>query len=140
MGIAEEQIEGVRIAGLLHDIGKISIPSEILTKLGGLNEISELDIVRSHSNTRHEILKRIEFLSPVAKIVLQHHERINGSGYPSGISGNDIMIEARILGVADVIEAMASHRPYRPASGIGKALEEIHRNSGILYDTAVVDV
>ena len=138
VGIAEEQIEGIRIAGLLHDIGKIAIPSDILNKPGRLSD-SEYDIIKSHSNNGYKILKGIQFLGPVAKTVLQHHERINGSGYPSGISSNDIMIEAKILGVADIVEAMGSYRPYRPALGIGKALEEIHAKSGILYDAAVVD-
>lgn len=137
-GIAEEQAEGIRIASLLHDIGKIAVPSDILNKPGKLSD-SEFSIIKDHANTGYKILKEIKFPWPVAKTILQHHERVNGTGYPSGISDNDILMEAKILGVADVVEAMSSHRPYRPALGIGKALEEIHANSGILYDSTVVD-
>ncbi len=138
MGLPEEQIEGLKIAGLLHDIGKISIPSEILSKPAKLNEI-EFELMKSHPSVGYEILKKIDFPWPVAEIVLQHHERLNGSGYPQGLKGDDILLEARILGVADVVEAMSSHRPYRPALGIDKALEEISKNKGILYDPQVVE-
>jgi PAS domain S-box-containing protein/putative nucleotidyltransferase with HDIG domain len=138
MGLSKEQIKGIRMAGLIHDIGKINVPAEILSKPGPLNEI-EFDLIKIHPQVGHEVLKTIEFPWPVAKIVLQHHERIDGSGYPQGLSGGEIMLEARILGVADVVEAMASHRPYRPAHSIDEALEEIKQNRGVLYDIAVVD-
>ncbi|MBL7062415.1 MAG: HD domain-containing protein, partial [Dehalococcoidia bacterium] len=132
------EINGIRVAGIVHDIGKIQIPAEILSKPGRLTEL-EFSLIKNHPSAGHEILKSVEFPWPVAQIVLQHHERMDGSGYPSGMSGNDILLEARILSVADVVEAMASHRPYRPALGIDQALDEISKNSGILYDSKVVD-
>ena len=137
MGFDSEQIQVIRIAGLLHDIGKISVPQEILTKPGSLTDI-EFQLIKAHSQTGYDILKTVEFPWPIADIVIQHHERMNGSGYPSGIREDKLLIEARILGVADVVEAMSSHRPYRVAPGVEKALEEISRNSGILYDPNVV--
>jgi HD-GYP domain-containing protein (c-di-GMP phosphodiesterase class II) len=127
------------MAGLIHDIGKINIPAEILTKPGHLSEI-QYNMVKIHPQVGCDILKEIKFPWPVADIVLQHHERIDGSGYPQGFSGTGILLEARILAVADVVEAMASHRPYRAAHGIEKALDEISRNKGTLYDPDVVDV
>ena len=138
IGLTKEQIEGLRVAAIIHDIGKINIASEILSKPGRLTKL-EFEMIKTHPQTGYEILKEIEFPWPVAQIVLQHHERMNGSGYPQGLSGKDILIEARILGVADVVEAMASYRPYRPALGIDKALEEILNNKGVLYDPDVVD-
>lgn len=138
VGLLEEQIEGIRIAGLLHDIGKICVPSEILSKPGQISE-GEFSMIRTHSQVGSDILKTVEFPWPVASIVLQHHERIDGSGYPSGLGGEHILPEARILAVADVVEAMASHRPYRPALGTEEALDEISRNRGKLYDPHVVD-
>jgi len=138
LGLSADVIDGIRISGSIHDIGKISIPSEILNKPGKLTEI-EFKLVKTHSDMGYDILKNIDFPWPVAKTVHQHHERINGSGYPLGLTGKDIIIEARILAVADVVEAMASHRPYRRAIGIPAALEEIKRNNGILYDPYVVD-
>ena len=138
MGLPQEQIEGIRMAGLIHDLGKIAVPTEILSKPGRLNDL-ELSLVKTHPQVGYDILKRIDFPWPVAKIVLQHHERMDGSGYPQGLSGDEIMLEARILAVADVVEAMSSHRPYRPAHSIDEALEEISRNRGILYDPEVVD-
>ncbi|HID87609.1 MAG TPA: PAS domain S-box protein [Anaerolineae bacterium] len=138
MGLPEEQIEGLRMAGLLHDLGKITVPAEILAKPGPLNDL-EYGIITTHPQIGHDVLKEIEFPWPVAEIVLQHHERLDGSGYPQGLSGEEIILEARILGVADVVEAMASHRPYRPAHGMGEALEEILQNRGVLYDPEVVD-
>lgn len=138
MRLSEEQIEGIYMTGVIHDIGKISVPAEILTKPGQLTEI-EFSLIKTHPEVGYDILKMIEFPWPIAKIVLQHHERMNGSGYPSGLSGEEILLEARILGVADVVEAMASHRPYRPALGIDRALEEISQNRGVFYDTEVVD-
>jgi PAS domain S-box-containing protein len=138
MDLSEEQIEGTKIAGLIHDLGKISIPSEILSKPGRITDI-EFSLIKNHPQIGYNILKTTKFPWPIKQIVLQHHERMDGSGYPSGLSGENILIEARILGVADVVEAISSHRPYRPALGIDKALEEILKNRGILYDPKVVD-
>jgi response regulator RpfG family c-di-GMP phosphodiesterase len=138
MGVSEEQIDGIRMAGAIHDIGKICVPAEILSKPGRLSDL-EYSMIKTHPEIAYDILKTIEFPWPVAEIVLQHHERMNGSGYPQGLSGEDILLEARILGVADVVEAMASHRPYRSALGIDRALEEISQNKGVLYDSEVVD-
>jgi PAS domain S-box-containing protein/putative nucleotidyltransferase with HDIG domain len=139
MVLSKDQIEGIRIAGTIHDIGKISVPAEILSKPGRLNE-NEFCLIKNHAQVGYEILKDIEFQWPIAQIVYQHHEKMDGSGYPQGLKGEDIILEARILAVADVVEAMASHRPYRPALGIDKALEEISQKKGILYDPDVVDV
>jgi putative nucleotidyltransferase with HDIG domain len=139
MKLPQDKIEGVRFASLVHDIGKISLPAEILNKPTKLSEI-EYSLIKDHSQTGYDILKSIEFPWPIAKIVLQHHERLNGSGYPQRLKGEDIILEARIIGVVDVVEAMSSHRPYRPALGIDAALEEITQNKGILYDPEVVDV
>jgi len=138
MRLSKDQIEGIRIAGTIHDVGKLFIPGEILCKPGKLNEY-EFSLIRLHSQVGFDILKDIEFPWPIAQIVHQHHERMDGSGYPQGLKGEQILIDARILGVADVVEAMSSHRPYRPAIGIDKALEEISLKKGILYDPAVVD-
>ncbi|MBI4650881.1 PAS domain S-box protein, partial [Candidatus Desantisbacteria bacterium] len=138
LNLSEEQIDGIKIAGLLHDIGKISIPSEILTKPGLLNNI-EIKLIRTHSKAGFDILKEIDFPWPVAKIVLQHHERFNGSGYPDGLKGVEIIPEAKILAIADVIEAMSAHRPYRPAFSIINALEEISKEKGVLYDPVAAD-
>jgi putative nucleotidyltransferase with HDIG domain len=137
MGLSEERIEGIRMAGLIHDIGKINIPAEILSKPGQLSEL-QYNMVKIHPQVGCDILREIKFPWPVAEIVLQHHERMNGSGYPERRSGEEIILEARILAVADTVEAMASHRPYRVAHGIESALEEISRNKGILYDPVVV--
>lgn len=138
MNLTQDQQDGLRLAGIVHDIGKISIPSEILSKPGKLTEI-EYRLIKIHPESGYDILKDIEFTYPVAEIVLQHHERINGSGYPKGLKGAEILLEARVLAVADVVEAMASHRPYRPALGIEKALEEISQNRGVIYDPEAVD-
>jgi len=138
MSLPENQTEAIRIAGSLHDIGKIAVPSEILTKPGRLSQL-EMEMVKTHSQNAYDILKTIEFPYPIAQIILQHHERMDGSGYPQGLSGKDILLEARIIGVADVIEAMSAHRPYRPALGIEIAIEEIIKNRGTLYDPRVVD-
>jgi len=138
MGLSEWQAMGIHIAGLLHDVGKVAIPPEILSKPGKISPY-EYDILKNHSQIGYEILQKIDFPWPVTVAVLQHHERMNGSGYPAGAFGEEIILEARILGVADVVEAMSSHRPYRPALGLGCALEEISRNRGILYDPRVVD-
>ena len=138
MGLPEEKIEATRVAGMVHDIGKIYVPAEILSKPAHLNEM-EYRMIKQHPRLSYDILGSIEFPWPVADIVFQHHERMDGSGYPIGISGEDISIEARIIAVADVVEAMASHRPYRPSLGIKQALMEISKNRGILYDSRVVD-
>ena len=138
MGLPEPRIDGIQMAGIIHDLGKISVPSEILSKPGNLSEL-EFNIIKPHSRIGYDILKTIEFPWPVAEIVLQHHERMDGSGYPQGLSGKDILLEARILGVADLVEAMGAKRPYRPVLGIDKALAEISENRGVLYDAAVVD-
>jgi len=138
LGISEKEVEGIRVGGILHDIGKIHVPSEILSKPARLTE-GEFNIIKAHTQVGCDILKNTEFPWPVALIALQHHERINGAGYPSGLLGDKILLEAKIIGVADVVEAMASHRPYRPALGIEKALEEITKNKGILYEPDVVD-
>ncbi len=138
MNLSEEMIEGLRVASLLHDIGKIKIPAEILSKPAVLTDI-EYELIKTHPQAGLEILKTISFPWPVGKIVLQHQERIDGSGYPNGLKGEEICLEARILGVVDVVEAMCSHRPYRSSRGKKKALEEITKNRGVLYDKNVVD-
>jgi len=138
MGLSKDQVEGIFVAGSIHDIGKIYVPSEILSKPGKLSEL-EFTLVKTHCQAGYDIVKEIEFPWPVADIILQHHEKINGSGYPHGLTDPEILIEVKILMVADVVEAMASHRPYRPSLGIDAALEEIFRNKGILYDPEVVD-
>jgi len=138
MNLFPDQVEGIYMATILHDIGKISVPAEILSKPGRLTEI-EMNILRTHPEVGYNILKKVDFPWPLAEIVLQHHEKINGSGYPRGLKGDEILLEAKIICVADVVEAMSSHRPYRPALGIDKALEEISKNKGILYDPEVVD-
>ena len=138
MGLDREKIEGIRMAGIIHDIGKLSIPAEILSKPTKLTEI-EFALIKEHSRSGYEMLKDVESPWPLAEIVYQHHERINGSGYPRNLKGDEIVIESQILAVADVVEAMASHRPYRPTLGIEAALEEITKNKGILYNNAVAD-
>jgi PAS domain S-box-containing protein len=138
MNLPRNQIEGIRMAGSIHDIGKISIPAEILSKPSKLTKL-EFALIRLHSQTGYDILKDIEFYCPIARIVLEHHERIDGSGYPNGLRRENLLIESRILMVADVVEAMASDRPYRPGLGIELALKEIKKDSGIRYESAVVD-
>ena len=138
IGLSKDQIIGIELAGLIHDLGKIRVPSEILTYPDTLSE-AEFNIIKAHPEAGYDILKNIDFPWPVAQVVLQHHERMNGSGYPKGLSGEEIMFEARIIAVADVVEAIASHRPYRQALGIDRALQEISENKGILYDPLVVD-
>lgn len=138
MGLPGKQVDGIRMAGVIHDLGKISIPAEILSKPGKIGR-PEFSLIKHHPQTGYDILKGIDFRWPVADIVLQHHERIDGSGYPFGLVSEDILIEAKIIGVADVIEAMSSHRPYRPALGIDKAFSEIMQHRGDLYDADVVD-
>ncbi|MFW0860487.1 MAG: HD-GYP domain-containing protein, partial [Dehalococcoidia bacterium] len=138
MGLSDERIEGIRMAALVHDVGKIQVPAEILSKPAVLSEI-EMNLIKCHPQFGYDALKAIEFPWPVARIVLEHHERLNSSGYPYRLAGVDIMLEARIIAVADVVEAMSSHRPYRPTRGIDAALAEIQQNRGTLYDPAVVD-
>ena len=139
IGFSKDKIMGIRMAGMLHDLGKIAIPIEILSKPGRLSK-TNFELIKKHSQVGYDILNTIKFPWPLSQIVLQHHERIDGSGYPNGLSGKEILIEAKILGVADVVEAMASHRPYRPALGIDKALEEISINKGKLYDIEAANV
>jgi PAS domain S-box-containing protein len=138
MGLHEETIIGIGLAASIHDLGKISVPAEILAKPTRLTEI-EFMLVKNHAQSGYNILKDIKFPWPIANMVLQHHERLDGSGYPQGLKSDQILLESRILAVADVVEAMASHRPYRPALGIEAALEEIERGRGSAYDAAVVD-
>ncbi|KKN40269.1 hypothetical protein LCGC14_0735140 [marine sediment metagenome] len=138
MDLSKNQIDGLRLAGPVHDVGKLRIPTEILIKPHPLSPF-EFVIVKMHPQIGYEILKPIEFPYPVAQIVLQHHERIDGSGYPAGLKGAEILLEARIMGVADVVEAMSSYRLFRPTLGVGMALEEIIKDKGILYDSDVVD-
>jgi HD-GYP domain-containing protein (c-di-GMP phosphodiesterase class II) len=138
MGLPEETIHGIGLAASVHDLGKISVPAEILSKPGRLTDI-EYMLVKTHVQSGYDILKDIRFPWPIAIMVWQHHERMDGSGYPQGLKGDEIMLESRILAVADVVEAMASHRPYRPALGIEAALGEIERGRGSVYDATVVD-
>lgn len=138
MGLPEDTIEGIRVAAMVHDIGKISVPAEILTKPARLTEV-EFEVVKLHSQASFDTLKSIEFPWPVAEIALQHHERLDGSGYPRGLSGDKMLLEAKVLAVADTVEAMMSHRPYRPAFSQEETMNEIRKNRGVLYDPAVVD-
>ena len=138
MGLPDEQIHSIHLGGMIHDLGKIQIPAEILSMPRRLTE-NEYNLVKGHPQAGYDILKDIDFPWPIAQMVLQHHERIDGSGYPQGLKGEAILLEARILCVADVVEAMSSHRPYRPGMGIEVALNEIKKNRGNLYDAKVVD-
>ncbi|MCX5814304.1 MAG: PAS domain S-box protein, partial [Proteobacteria bacterium] len=138
MGLPKDTVDNIRMAGIIHDIGKISVPAEILSKPGILTHL-EMDLIKIHSQSGYDILKDVELPYPIAEIVLQHHERMDGSGYPQGLKGDQILLEAKIISVADVVEAIASHRPYRPAKGIDAALEEIEKNKGILYDSKIVE-
>jgi putative two-component system response regulator len=138
LGLPTDVLDNVRMAASIHDIGKISVPAEILSKPGRLSDI-ERSLIQMHSRMGYDILKDVDLPYPIAQIVLQHHERLNGSGYPQGVKIGEILFESRIVSVADVVEAMASHRPYRPALGIDMALEEIEKNKGIFYDAVVVD-
>jgi len=138
MGLPGEQAEQIRITGLVHDIGKVGIPSELLAKPGKITE-AELAVIKTHSDIGHDIMKKAEFGFPLAEIIRQHHERLDGSGYPRGLKGQQMLLQARIIAVADVVEAMAMHRPYRPALGIEQALVEIERHKGGLYDPRCVE-
>ena len=136
MGMDDDSIAMVQMTSLLHDIGKLAVPAEILTKAGTLSD-SEFEMIKDHSRQGYEILKEITFPWPIADIVLQHHERMDGSGYPSGLKGDQILLPARIIAVADVVEAMASHRPYRPIIGLGQALQALSEGTG-MFDPDVV--
>jgi PAS domain S-box-containing protein len=138
MGLSADRRDFIRTASAIHDIGKIAIPSEILSKPTKLTDL-EFRLIKTHAQSGYDIMKDIEFPWPLADVILQHHERMDGSGYPHGLKGDDILLEARILSIADVVEAIASYRPHRWALGIDIALEEISRNKGILYDADAVD-
>lgn len=138
MALPSEQIEGIHIIAIVHDIGKMAIPGEILSKPGRLSS-EEFSLIKTHPQVAYDVLKNLEFPWPVAQSILQHHERLDGSGYPNGLSGESIILEARILCLADVVESMVSHRPYRPALGLERALKEIRQHKGILYDPQIVD-
>ena len=138
IGLSEDRINGIRLAGVVHDIGKLYVPSEFLSKPTRLS-VLEFAIIKQHAQVGYEILKGIDFPWPVSEMVLQHHERNDGSGYPQGLSSQDILKEAKILAVADVVEAMSSHRPYHPALGLETALEEINCHKGLLYDPEAVN-
>ncbi|HEX5394124.1 MAG TPA: HD domain-containing phosphohydrolase [Rhodocyclaceae bacterium] len=137
LGLPEDEINGIYLAGVVHDIGKIQVPAEILNRPGRLSSI-EFDLLKTHPAAGYEILKKVDFPWPIADMVLQHHERLDGSGYPRGLKSEDIVFGARILAVSDVLESMMSHRPYRPALGLDAALEEVTRGQGRLYDPEVV--
>jgi len=139
MLIPEEQIEGIRVTSMVHDIGKINVPAEILSKPGKLTDI-EFGLIQQHTTTGYEVLKTIDYPWPIAEIVLQHHENINGTGYPYGLKDGDILIEAQIIRVADVVEAMSSHRPYRAALGLEAAIEELLIGRGEKYNQEAVDI
>jgi len=138
MNLSQDQVEGVNMAAEIHDIGKISVPAEILSKPSKLSDI-EFQLIKIHPEAGYNIVKDIDFPWPIGTMIVQHHERINGSGYPKGLKGEEILPETRVLSVADVVEAIASHRPYRPAYGIDIAIDEISQNKGILYDPETVD-
>jgi len=138
MGWSAERCDNLEMIGLVHDIGKIAVPSEILTKPGRLTPL-EMELMKGHAQAGYEILKDVPFAAPVAEAIWQHHERMDGHGYPRGLKGDEILPEARVLAVADVLESMASHRPYRPALGLEVALKEVEQGKGKLYDPEVVD-
>ena len=138
LGLSEDAAQGIWVASLIHDIGKVRVPADILSRPAHLSS-AEFELIKEHPRTGYEILKEIDFPWPIAEIVLQHHERINGSGYPLGLKGDEILFASRIIGVADVVEAMTYHRPYREALGLDAALDEIKKNKGILYDPDVVE-
>jgi len=137
MGLPENQIEGIRVAGILHDIGKVCVPAEILSKPGRISEI-EFAVISTHPQVGYDILKTVESPWPIAQIVFQHHEKLDGTGYPIGASSDKILLEAKILSVADVVEAIAYHRPYRPALGTATAMEEVSKKSGVHFQPEAV--
>jgi putative nucleotidyltransferase with HDIG domain len=138
MKLEDTRIDQLRMAAVIHDIGKMYVPSDILSRPGKLSDM-EFNLIKTHPQSGYDIVKGMDFPCNIANTVLQHHERLDGSGYPNQLKGEDTLLEAKILAVADVVEAMGSHRPYRPALGIEKALEEISKNKGKLYDPDVVD-
>ena len=138
MNLPIDIIDSISMAAAIHDLGKISVPAEILSKPTKLTNL-EFNLIKTHSQSGYDILKDIDFPWPIARIVLDHHERINGSGYPHGLTGDNILLESRIIAVADVVESMGSHRPYRPSLGIEVALEEIEKHKGTFYDNTVAD-
>ncbi len=138
LDLTEKVQEGIKVAGLIHDLGKISLPGEILTKPGNLT-INEYNLIKEHSQIGYEIIKDVDFPWPIADIVLQHHEKCDGSGYPNSLTGDDILLEAKVITVADIVEAIASHRPYRPGRGFAEALDEIEKGRNIKFDHEVVD-
>jgi response regulator RpfG family c-di-GMP phosphodiesterase len=138
MGLSEDRVTGIRMAGAIHDLGKIAVPAEILSRPSRLSDM-EFSLIKTHAEVGYNILKGIEFPWPVAETVYQHHERLDGSGYPRGLKGDEILLEAKIMGVADVVEAIVSHRPYRPAFGIEAAAEELSDKRGVLFDTGVAN-
>ena len=138
MKLPQDKIEGVRFASLVHDVGKVNLPTEIVSKLNKLSEV-EFNLIKNHPRIGYNILKKVDFLWPIAEIVFQHQEKIDGSGYPRGLKGAEILIEAKILGVANVVEAMSSSRSYRPAISVEESLAEISKNKNILFDPEVVD-
>ena len=138
LGLQEDRLDGLRVAGVIHDIGKISVPRQLLVKPTRLTDM-EMDLIRGHSEAGFIVLRDIDFPWPVARVVHEHHERMDGSGYPQGLTGDQLLLESRVLAVADVVESMAAHRPYRPALGVDAALSEIRKNRGTLYDPDVVD-
>ena len=137
LGLSSERTQGLRLAASIHDLGKIGIPAEILVKPSRLTEI-QYSLVKEHAQLGYEIVKNVQFPWPIAQMILQHHERLDGSGYPHGLKADEIFLESRILAVADVVEAMSSHRPYRPTRGIDAALDEVLSSSGTLYDPEAV--
>lgn len=138
MGLEDEMIKAIELAAVIHDLGKIQVPAEILSKPGKLTDI-EFGLVKTHPTVGYELLKNIEFPWPLAEIIYMHHERMDGSGYPRGIKANEIPIESRIIGVADTVEAMSSHRPYRAALGLERALDQIEKDRDTIFDPDVVD-
>jgi HD-GYP domain-containing protein (c-di-GMP phosphodiesterase class II) len=138
LGLPEDRVHAIGLAAMIHDLGKINIPAEILTRPGCLSAI-EYSLIKTHPTAGYEIIKNIEFPWPIGTAMLQHHERLDGSGYPDGLSGDAILLEARIIGAADLVEAMSSHRPYRPGLGIEVALEELNKGRGLTFDASVVD-
>ncbi len=138
MGLPAETVTGIRLGALIHDVGNIRIPAEILGSPRKLSAL-EKEIVKTHSDAGYEIVSDVKFIWPIADIIRQHHERLDGSGYPAGLKGEEISLEARIVAVADVVASMSSHRPHRPALGIQAALDEIRSRKGTLFDAAVVD-
>jgi putative nucleotidyltransferase with HDIG domain/PAS domain S-box-containing protein len=138
MGLSDDQVDAIRMSGIIHDIGKVVVPAEILAKPGRLSD-SEFSLIKQHSRSGYDIVKAVDLPWPLSDIILQHHERLDGSGYPQGLRGDGIMIEAKVIAVSDVVEAMSSHRPYRAALGTDEALEEINQKKGSLYDPDVVE-